>query len=174
DVTSKRWCVTLNGSTMRSGVKNTPRRNMLRLIGCVALAGSLWNAVAEADEPGPSWRPVTTVFHVHSDISTGSDSLESLVAQARSYGIEAIILTDNFLLRFEYGLFPLRGLIRRTVTRSSIMSPGVDRYLEPLGELNRRHPEVMVIPGVEVVPHYYWTGSVFQKDLTMHDAQKDM
>jgi len=76
-------------------MKNTTRRNMLRLIGCVALAGSLWNAAAEAEEPGQGWRPVTTVFHVHSDTSTGSDSLESLVAKARSYGIEAIILTDN-------------------------------------------------------------------------------
>src|SRR3989441_1280094 len=103
DLTSKQWYGALKGSTMRSGVKNTPRRNMLCLIGCVALAGSLWNAAAKADEPGQAWRPVTTVFHVHSDMSTGSDSLESLVAQARSYGIEAIILTDNFLLRYEYG-----------------------------------------------------------------------
>src|SRR5438128_481122 len=174
DLTSKQWYAALNGSTMRSGVKNTPRRNMLCLIGSVALAGSLWNAVAKADEPGQAWRPVTTVFHVHSDMSTGSDSLESLVAQARSYGIEAIILTDNFLLRFEYGLFPLRGLIRRTVTRSSIMSTGVDRYLEAIGEINRRHPEVVVIPGAEVVPHYYWTGSLFEKDLMMHDSQKNI
>src|SRR5207244_1348576 len=88
DLTWKRWCVILNGSTMRSGVKNTTRRNTLRLIGCVALAGSLWNAMVEAGEPGQAWRPVTTVFYVHSDTSTGSDSLESLVAKARSYGIE--------------------------------------------------------------------------------------
>ena len=159
---------------MKSGGKNVTRRKPLRRGGCVALAGLLWIAVAEAGEPGQAWQPVTTVFHVHSDMSTGSDSLESLVAQARSYGIEAIILTDNFLLRYEYGLFPLRGLIRRTVALPSIMSSGVDRYFEMIREVNRRHPEVMVITGVEVVPHYYWTGSIFQKDLTMHDSQKDM
>ena len=155
-------------------MKNTTRRNMLRLIGCVALAGSLWNAAVEAGEPGQAWRPVTTVFHVHSDMSTGSDSLESLVAQARSYGIEAIILTDNFLLRFEYGLSPLPGLIRRTVALPSIMSYGVERYLEAIREANQRHPDVLLVPGVEVVPHYYWTGSLFGKDLTMHDAQKNI
>src|SRR5207249_10648547 len=174
DLTSKRWYAELNGSTMRSGMKNTTRRNMLRLIGCVALAGSLWNAAAEAEEPGQGWRPVTTVFHVHSDTSTGSDSLESLVAKARSYGIEAIILTDNFLLRFEYGLSPLPGLIRRTVALPSIMSYGVERYLEAIREANQRHPDVLLVPGVEVVPHYYWTGSLFGKDLTMHDAQKNI
>src|SRR5438132_9935793 len=171
DLTSKQWYATLSGSTMKSGVKNTPRRNTLRLIGCVALAGSLWSATVEA---GQAWRPVTTVFHVHSDVSTGSDSIESLVAQARSYGIEAIILTDNFLLRFEYGLFPLPGLIRRTVTLPSVMSTGVDRYLEAIRETNQRHPDVLLVPGVEVVPHYYWTGSLFGKDLTMHDAQKNI
>jgi PHP domain-containing protein len=156
-------------------VKSTPRRRPLRLVGCVALAvGLLWSATVGAGEPGQVWRPVTTVFHVHSDASTGSDSLESLVAQARSYGIDAIILTDNFLLRYEYGLFPLRGLIRRTVTLPSIMSSGVDRYLEAIREVNRRHPEVLVLPGVEVMPHYYWTGSLFRKDLTLHDAQKNI
>ena len=156
---------------MKSGVKNTPRRNTLRLIGCVALAGSLWSATVEA---GEAWQPVTTVLHVNSNVSTGSDSIESLVAQARSYGIEAIILTDNFLLRFEYGLFPLPGLIRRTVTLPSVMSTGVDRYLEAIREANQRHPDVLLVPAVEVVPHYYWTGSLFGKDLTMHDAQKNI
>src|SRR5438445_2329776 len=171
DLTSKQWYATLSGSTMKSGVKNTPRRNTLRLIGCVALAGSLWSATVEA---GEAWQPVTTVLHVNSNVSTGSDSIESLVAQARSYGIEAIILTDNFLLRFEYGLSPLPGLIRRTVTFPSVLSSGVDRYLEAIRESNQRHPDVLLVPGVEVVPHYYWTGSLLGKDLTMHDSQKNI
>jgi hypothetical protein len=155
-------------------VKNIAQRKQVRLGGCVALAGLLWGSAVVAGEPGQAWRPVTTVFHVNSDMSTGSDSIESLVMQARSHGIEALILTDNFLLRYEYGLFPLRGLIRRTVSRPSIMSSGVDRYLEAIREVNRRHPDVLVVPGVEVVPHYYWTGSLFGKDLTMHDSQKNI
>src|SRR5213594_1442365 len=174
DLRSRRWCATLNSSTMKSGRKSIPRRKSLLLGRCVALAWLLWIAVAVAGEPGQAWRPVTTVFHVHSDMSTGSDSLESLVAQARSYGIEAIILTDNLLLRYEYGLFPLRGLIRRTVALPSIMNSGVDRYFEAIREVNRRHPDVLVVPGVEVVPHYYWTGSLIGKDLTMHDSQKNI
>lgn len=159
---------------MKSGRRSTSRRKPLRLGSCVALAGLLWIAVAEAGETGQAWRPITTVLHVHSDMSTGGDSIESLVTQARSYGIEAIILTDNFLLRYEYGLFPLRGLIRRTVTLPSIMSAGVERYFEAIREVNSRHPDVLVVLGMEVVPHYYWTGSLFGKDLTMHDSQKNM
>ncbi len=159
---------------MKFGVKSIRRRRPLCLGSCVALAGLLWSVVGEASEPGQAVRPVTAVFHVHSDVSTGSDSLESLVAQARSHGIDAIILTDNFLLRYEYGLFPLRGLISRTVALPSVMSSGVDWYLERIQEVNRRHPDVLVVPGVEVVPHYYWTGSLFRRDLTMHDSQKNI
>src|SRR3989454_3375104 len=107
DLTSKRWCTTLNGSTMKSGRKSIPRRKSLLLGGCVALAVVLWIAVAEAGEPGQAWRPVTTVVHVHSDMSTGSDSIESLATQARSYGVETIILSANLLLRYEHGFFPL-------------------------------------------------------------------
>jgi len=159
---------------MQSGRKSIPQRKPFRLVGCVALAGVLWIAVVEAGEPEQAWRPVTTVFHIHSDVSTGSDSIESLVVQARSYGIDALILTDNFLLRYEYGLFPLRGLIRRTVALPSIKSSGVERYFETIREVNRRHPDVLVVPGVEAVPHYYWTGSLFGNDLTMHDSQKNI
>ena len=32
----------------------------------------------------------------------------------------------------------------------------------------------MLIPGAEVIPHYYWTGSLFQNTLTMYDAQKNL
>src|SRR5207245_10990610 len=96
DLTSKQWYAALNGSTMRSGVKNTPRRNMLRLMGCVALAGSLWNAAAEADEPGQAWRPVTTVLHVQRDRSTGSEAPSALVGEVRALRIDAVIPLERF------------------------------------------------------------------------------
>jgi hypothetical protein len=81
---------------MKSGRKSTPRSKPLRLGGCVVLAGLVWGSAVVAGEPGQAWRPVTTVVHVNSDMSTGSDSIESLATQARSYGIEALILTDEF------------------------------------------------------------------------------
>src|SRR3989442_3710542 len=54
------------------------------------------------------------------------------------------------------------------------MKSRFERYFEGNREVNRRHPDVLLVPGVEVVPHYYWTGSLFGKDLTMHDAQKNI
>ena len=31
-----------------------------------------------------------------------------------------------------------------------------------------------MIPGVEVAPHYYWTGSLLSGDLTMHNSQRNL
>lgn len=140
----------------------------------VLLALLLGGGPARAAEPVQAWQPIATAFHVHSAFSSGSDSLDALAEQARVDGIGAVFLTDNFLLRFEYGLFPLRGVIRRTVEMPSVLEAGVGRFLSSVGEANLRHPGVMLIPGVEVIPLYYWTGSVFAQNLTMHDAQKNI
>lgn len=151
-----------------------PRSERLPIGWATLLAVWAWSAVGAAQEPAQAWRQVPVAFHVHSMLSTGSDSFASLAAQAKVSGIEAIILTDNYLLRYEYGLFPFRGLIRRTYELTSVLQVGVDRFLAEVREAGLRHPEVMFIPGVEVVPHYYWTGSLLSKDLTMHDSQKNI
>jgi hypothetical protein len=33
---------------------------------------------------------------------------------------------------------------------------------------------VVLVPGVEIAPHYYWTGSLLARNLTMHNAQKNL
>ncbi|MDO8546282.1 MAG: hypothetical protein Q7R68_02885, partial [Nitrospirales bacterium] len=140
----------------------------------VLLALLLWAPDGTAGTDGPVWSPVVTAFHVHSKVSESGETFDQLAVEAKASGIDAIIFSDNFLLHYEYGLFPLRGVIRRTVDLPSLLTIGVDRYLAEMREAGLRHPDVMLIPGVEVVPHYYWTGSIFSKDLTMHDAQKNV
>jgi hypothetical protein len=117
---------------------------------------------------------VPGAFHVHTDRSTGKDSLENLIRLAKSYGIEAVILTDNYLLKFDYGLLPFRYLLRKKVEMPSILQTGPKRYLSAIDQARKRHPDLIIIPGAEVLTHYYWTGSLFQKDLTMHNGQKNI
>ena len=71
----------------------------LLAVGLVSAAGT-----AEGLERLPA------VLHVHSDLSTGDLSLEQLTAMAEKQGIGALLLTENYLLRVEYGLPPFRGL----------------------------------------------------------------
>lgn len=127
-----------------------------------------------ASEVGPEFRPLVAAFHVHSTVSTGTLSLDELAERAERLGIDAVVLTENFVLRYEYGLFPLRGSIRHTVALPSVLDYGLERYFADVAAAQARHPKVLLVPGVEVVPHYFWTGSLADRSLTMHNSQKNL
>ncbi|HWT77921.1 MAG TPA: hypothetical protein VN648_03885 [Candidatus Methylomirabilis sp.] len=129
--------------------------------------------------PSPFWaaeplRRIPTVVHVHSTWSSGNLTLDELIARARATGVEAIFLTENHLLQFEYGLPPLRNLLRYRVEFPSLLSRGPAAFLQAVQEANGRQKDVLLVPGAQVIPHYYWTGSLLGRTLTLHDTQKDI
>jgi len=113
-------------------------------------------------------------IHVHSTASTGNLSLDALAIRAEQQGLDAVVLSDNFSLAYEYGLQPLPGLLKKTVVFPSVLSYGIERYLDEIVAVQARHPRLVIVPGVEVAPYYYWTGSFWRGDLTMHDAQRNL
>ena len=119
-------------------------------------------------------RQVPAVVHAHSTWSSGDQTLGQLVARARAAGVGAVFLAENHLLRFEYGLPPLRHLLRYRVDYPSLLSQGAVPFLNAVAEANARQDQVVLLPGTEVTPHYYWTGNILQGTLTMHDAQKNL
>ncbi|MEP6959119.1 MAG: PHP domain-containing protein, partial [Nitrospirota bacterium] len=112
--------------------------------------------------------------HVHSTASTGELSIEGLAERAEQLGLDVLILTDNFSLRYEYGLWPLPGLLKRQVRFPSVLEYGIERYLDEIAAAQSRHPKLIILSGVEVAPYYYWTGSLVGRTLTMHNAQRNL
>jgi len=141
----------------------------VRALGVALLLGGLVSGEVEG-----AFLQVKAAVHVHTDFSTGALGLEDVIKEARREGIDAVILSDNFLLRFEYGLFPLEGLVKKVVEKPSVLRAGVGRYLRAIEEAQARFPDVILIPGVEVIPYYYWSGSPFKGDLTLWNAQKNL
>ena len=137
----------------------------------LALWGMSWSSTVSAAEQRV---PLRVAIHVHSTASTGTLDLESLASRAEQQGLDAIVLSDNFSLVYEYGLQPLPGLLKKTVSFPSVLSYGIERYLEDIHSVQARHPRLVIVPGVEVAPFYYWTGSLWRGDLTMHDAQRNL
>lgn len=137
---------------------------LLALVLVVSRAGAAEGAIVQ----------VKAAVHVHTSASTGALSLEEIQSQARGAGIGAVIPTDNLLLRVEYGLFPLRALLRRVVEKPSVLRMGVAEYLRAVEAAQARAPDVLLIPGVEVMPYYYWTGSLLGGGLTLWDTQKNL
>ena len=143
---------------------------------------TLWRAVAwclaivlcAAGPVRAELTPMVAAFHVHTTASTGSLSLEQVASQAERRGLDAVVLSDNFVLRYEYGLWPLPQVLRRTVQFPSVLSSGLDRFLEDIMRVQARHPKLVLVPGVEVAPHYYWTGTLRAGTLTMHDSQRNL
>jgi len=140
------------------------------LAACCVLSG--------ADRAGAEERPlrhsIALAVHVHSTISTGSLSLDQLAAQAKAAGLDGIVLTDNYDLHVGYGVWPLRGLLQFGVNFPSVHQAGETAYLDQIRAAERRHPDLLWIPGVEVMPQYRWTGSLLTGDLTLHDTQKNL
>ena len=114
------------------------------------------------------------VIHVHSTFSSGEYSIETLVSKAKEKGIEVLILTDHDLVVMEYGIFPLRNIIKKRVEHNSVIKSGSEKYLEAINKINNAQDDVLVIPGVQSSPFYYWSGSPLSGDLTAHDYRKEM
>jgi hypothetical protein len=135
-----------------------------------ALAGVAISIAGTAD----ALERLPSVLHLHADLSTGDFALEQLTAMAEKQGIGALLLTENYLLRVEYGLPPFRALTRGFRDERSVLDLGIDRYLERVAQARAANPRVLIVPGVEVLPHYYWTGSPLALDMAVHETQKNM
>ncbi|MEX2146948.1 MAG: hypothetical protein WED01_08045 [Candidatus Rokuibacteriota bacterium] len=141
---------------------------MRALAAAVALAAILAGAA-----PATALEAVRGIVHVHTDLSTGQFTLEELAATADTQGIGALLLAENYLNRVEYGLPPFRALT--TVAHEAPSVHGrLHAYLERVARIRAQFPRVLILPGVEVMPHYFWTGSVLASDLHLHDTQKNL
>lgn len=145
------------------------RRKWVWLLGLMAL----W-AAAQAKAEEPPFRQVPASIRVLTTVSAGQLTPEEVVAEARAEGVRVLVITDQLLVRAEYGLWPLRRLLRRVVERPSVLAYGPERYLKELAELDRRYPEVLVIPGVDVAPAYYYEGSPLRGDLEVRQWSEQM
>ena len=120
------------------------------------------------------WQRLPAVVHAHTDLSTGDLDLETLAGLAEAQGIGALLLAENYLLRIDYGLPPFRALTRVTRDQRSVLATGLDDYFRRVAEAQRRVPRVLLIAGLELMPHYFWSGRPWTLEMTLHNTQKNL
>jgi hypothetical protein len=118
------------------------------------------------------YRQISAAIDLRTVFSDGDLTVEGLVRLARERGFTAVFFTDHDRLAMEYGLFPLRHLIKKHKSLNSIHRIGAGAYLSAIREAAKRHPDMVLIAGCESAPYYYWSGSYFSGDLTAHDHEK--
>ncbi len=114
------------------------------------------------------------VVHVHSTFSSGHYTIEELVKKAQKKQIEVLILTDHDLVVMEYGIPLFRELIKKREERDSVLKAGVEKYLADINRHNRIQKDVVLVPGVQSSPFYYWTGNPLRKNFTAHNYRKEL
>jgi len=105
----------------------------------------------------------------HSD---GALSVEELAELARTRGFDVLFVTDHDRLAMAYGVPPFRNVFRYRKDLNSINVSGAQAYIDAINQTREKFKDLIIIPGSESVPYYYWTGTYFDKDLTAHDHEK--
>lgn len=104
--------------------------------------------------------PVPGVIHLESRAGGSSLTAEEVVDRARKAGMRVVVFNDKYTNRVEYGLPPLRNLLKKFEERASISGYGTALYLREINELALQHPDMVILPGAEVGTFYYWAGSL--------------
>ncbi len=112
------------------------------------------------------------VADVKTMYSRGCSNVQDTAEMAKQAGIDIVLYNDRARDSIQYGIFPLKRILKKTNEGRSILNTSPDVYLSNINDKNKQFRETLLIPGTDVSPFYYWTGSVFKKNLTAHDWDK--
>ena len=115
---------------------------------------------------------VPAAIHISSNISDGKLTIEQLAKIAHENNIKVLVFGDHLLVKIEYGIWPLRRIIKKTIERESVFKYGIKNYLNEIKRVQEKYPDIVLIPGAEVTTFYYWTGNPFKKNLKLHNWNK--
>lgn len=124
--------------------------------------------------PSNAMERVAGVIHLDTSIGGGVLSPEEMIHKVKEAGIKVAVITDKDNMRVEYGLSPLRKIIKKVKERNSITTYGPEKYLNVIDDIARKNPDMTIIAGVEAQPFYYWEGSYLNNDLRLVNLHKHL
>jgi hypothetical protein len=118
------------------------------------------------------YQQVAGLIDLRTTYSDGELDPESLVKLAKKRGFSVLFINDHDRMAMEYGLFPLKNILRKRVEINSINKGGAENYLNSIRQAEKKYPDMIIIPGSETAAFYYWTGSYFGNNLTAHNHER--
>ncbi|MBU1087054.1 MAG: hypothetical protein KKD05_05995 [Candidatus Omnitrophica bacterium] len=120
------------------------------------------------------YQQVPALIHISSNISDGRYEPEQIIDIAVKAGFKIIVFTEREVMRWEYGVWPLRRIIKKVIKNNSLETYGIKKYLKKINDLQAKNPNILLVSGIESTPFYYWSGSIFKHDFTLHNAHKHL
>ncbi|UCD10539.1 MAG: hypothetical protein JSU88_07505, partial [Nitrospinaceae bacterium] len=117
---------------------------------------------------------IEAVADVKTRYSRGCETVEDIARLAARKGVDAVLFGDRARDSLEYGAWPLERILKKTLSGPSLLATGASTYLSEINVLNDQLKDTVLIPGTEVTPFYYWTGSSWEDDLVAHDADRHL
>jgi hypothetical protein len=111
---------------------------------------------------------------LRSTFSDGSHSIQDLARIARARGFKVLFINDHDRIAIAYGIPPFRNILRLKKEFPSIMTHGPEAFLDEIQQVSRQYPDMIIIPGCETSAFYYWSGSLLNRDLTLHQFDQKM
>ena len=115
---------------------------------------------------------VPGLMDLRTTFSDGIHSPEDLVTIARLRGFRVLFFNDHHTIKLSYGIRPFRNLLKYSKGYPSIMTHGPQAYLDEIARLSKLYPDMILVPGAILSPFYYWSGSWFSGDLTVHNYDR--
>ena len=111
---------------------------------------------------------VSGLIDLRTTFSDGDHSIEELARIARSRGFKVLFINDHERIALSYGVQPFRHILRHKKEFPSITTYGPEKFLKEIELVSNIYPDMIIIPGCETSPYYYWSGSYFKGNLTAH------
>ena len=121
---------------------------------------------------GSDYHQLAGVLDTRSNFSDGTYSIEGLAKMSRERGIQVLFINDHDKTTLSYGLPPFPNIINKSEEMNSILKRGSEEYLEAIRQAQRSYKDVIIIPGTESAPFYFWTGNPLSNNLTAHDHER--
>jgi hypothetical protein len=140
----------------------------------IAFMGVFFKSYSQTDENIHEYIQVPGLIDLRTDFSDGAHTLEYLIKLAKKRGIDVLFINDHDRKVLEYGIRPFQNILKKRVEEPSINKRGPENYLDMIETASKKHPDLILIPGAESAPFYYWRGSYFKKNLTVCDWERHL
>jgi hypothetical protein len=111
---------------------------------------------------------------VKSRFSTGCSSVQELMTQAEARGLDGLLFGDHDRKSIQYGAPYVERILRIKMGSPSLLDNGAATYLSEINQIDKTDDTLVLVPGVESSPFYYWTGNPLDQNLVAHDWDKHL